>query len=295
MRGGVLTVDVVGVVRRDHRDREVLADLEQPVPDPLLDRQVVVHQLDEVVLLAEDVLELGRRRTGLGVVADAQPRLDLTRRAARGADQARGVLAEQLAVGARLVVVALHAGPAGEPEQVVHARRALRQQRHVGVGAGPADVVVAAVVPPDALLLVAAGVGCEVGLHADDRLDPGCGGLAVEVVGPEHVAVVGHRDAAHAELRRTPEKVIQSGRTVEHGVLGVDVEVDEVPTLGRVGRHGRGGPPQRHERSGIRGRAGRHAAWTDQLGEERQTTRPPVGILAGRTDSTAYPSGRPSA
>ena len=87
-------------------------------------------------------------------------------------DQAAGVLGEQLAVGARLVEEALHAGPAGEPEQVVHALGGLGEQRHVGVGAGPADVVVAAVVPADPLLLEAGGVGREVGLHADDRLDP---------------------------------------------------------------------------------------------------------------------------
>ena len=124
--GGVLAVDVVGVVGRDHRDAEVLAQLEQPVADPLLDGQVVVHQLDEVVVAAEDLLEVAGRLPGLGVVTDPEPGLDLAGRAAGGADQPLGVLGEELAVGARLVVVALHAGAAGEPEEVVHAGRRSR-------------------------------------------------------------------------------------------------------------------------------------------------------------------------
>ena len=48
--GRVLAVDVVGVVGGDDRDREVGAELEQAVAHPLLDGQVVVHQLDEVVV-----------------------------------------------------------------------------------------------------------------------------------------------------------------------------------------------------------------------------------------------------
>ena len=109
---------------------------------------------------------------GLVVVADPQPGLHLARRAAGGADQALGVLGEQLAVGARLVEEALERGARREPEQVVHARGGLGEQRHVGVGAAAGDVVVAAVVPADPLALEAGGVRGEVGLHADDRLDP---------------------------------------------------------------------------------------------------------------------------
>ena len=64
--------------------------------------------------------------------------------------------------------------PEREPEEVVHALGRLREQRHVGVGAASRDVVGPAVVEVDALALEAADVGGGVGLHADDRLDPGC-------------------------------------------------------------------------------------------------------------------------
>ena len=182
---------------------------------------------------------------------------------------------QQLAVGPGLVEEPLHRGARGEPEEVVHPLGVLGQQRHVGVGAGPGDVVVTAVVPAHPLLVEARGVGGEVGLHADDRLDPGGLGLGPEVVGAEHVAVVGHRDRVHAQLGGPLEHVAQPGRTVQHGVLGVDVEVDEtVPASGHGGR------------SALPGASG----WTRQCGpgvtpggagEDRQRTsasHPPLTV-----------------
>ena len=53
-------------------------------------------------------------------------------------------------------------------------------------------------------------------------------GLAVEVVGPVQVAVVGHRDRRHAELAGAAEQAVEQRRPVEHGVLGVHVQVHEV-------------------------------------------------------------------
>ena len=67
-------------------------------------------------------------------------------------------------------------------------------------------------------------------------LMPGGRGLAVEVVGAEHVAVVGHRERRHAQRGGLGEQVVEPGGAVEHGVLGVHVQVDErvavpVPTV----------------------------------------------------------------
>jgi hypothetical protein len=230
--GSVLLEHVVGVVGRDGRDAEVLGEPQQALADTVLDAQPVVHQLEEVVVLAEDVLEVAGCLTGLVVVADAQPRLHLARGASGRGDQPVGVLRQELAVGAWLVEEALHRRPRGEPEQVVHALGRLGEQGHVGVGTGTGDVVVATVVPAHPLLVEARGVGREVGLHADDRLDPRRASLGPEVVGPEHVAVVGHRDRAHAQLGGPLEHVSQPRRTVQHGVLGVDVEVDETVPAG---------------------------------------------------------------
>ena len=56
---------VMRVVGDDGPDAELAADLGQAVADPPLDVQAVVHQLEEVVLLAEDVLPFGRGLEGL--------------------------------------------------------------------------------------------------------------------------------------------------------------------------------------------------------------------------------------
>ena len=234
----VLLVDVVRVVGRDRRDAEVLAQAQQAVAHPGLDVEPVVHQLEEVVVLAEDRLEVTGRLAGLLVVADAQPGLHLTGRAAGRGDQAVGVLGQQLAVDPGLVEEPLHRGARGEPEQVVHALGVLGPHRHVRVGARTGDVVVTAVVPPHPLLVEARGVGRGVGLDADDRLDPGRLRLGPEVVGAEHVAVVGHRDRVHAQLGGALEHVSEAGGAVEHGVLGVHVEVDEPVPASGVARHG---------------------------------------------------------
>ena len=59
-------------------------------------------------------------------------------------------------------------------------------------------------------------------------LTPWLLGLAVEVVGAVQVAVVGHRDGRHAELAGAGEQPVEQRGPVEHGVLGVHVQVHEV-------------------------------------------------------------------
>ena len=227
LRLRVLAVDVVGVVGRQQRDLQVLGEPEQAVADAVLDVEPVVHQLEEVVLPAQDVLEVAGGLAGGVVVAVAQVHLHLAGRAPGRADDALAVLREQLAVHARVLEEAVAPGAGREPEQVVHALGALREQGHVRVGTPRGDVVGAAVVEVDALALEPGDVGREVRLDPDDRLDPGGLRLLVELVGPEHVAVVGHRHRRHPELGGALGQRSQPRRTVEHGVLGVDVEVDE--------------------------------------------------------------------
>ena len=82
----------------------------------------------------------------------------------------------------------------------------------------------------------AVGARGEVGLDADDRLDPGGLGLLPEVVGAEHVAVVGHRQRRHAHPGGLGEQVVEPGRAVEHGVLGVHVQVHERVAGSHAGR-----------------------------------------------------------
>jgi hypothetical protein len=93
-------------------------------------------------------------------------------------------------------------------------------------GAAAGDVVLAAGAPLDPGLVEPAAGG-DVGLGADDRLDPVRPRLLPEVEGAEDVAVVGHGQRRHAELGGLGEQVVEPGRAVEHRVLGVHVQVHE--------------------------------------------------------------------
>ena len=231
---GVAGTDVVQVIGRDEREVERSRDLEKVLSEAPLDGQAVIHDLDEVVVLAQDVSRVGRRGEGLVVVARLEPAVDLSGGAARGADESLAVGLEQLAIETRLEVVALEAGERRHAEEVVHAAGVLRPQGHVGVALGAATagailarafVEAAAEVEGAAFEATLWGV---VALQADDRLDAGGLGRLVEVVGAVQGAVVGHGDGGHALLDRSGHEIGQATRAIEHGVLGVHVEVDEV-------------------------------------------------------------------
>ncbi len=228
----VLLLDVVQVVGRQERQLQVLGQAHQVLAHPALDLVAVVHQLEEVVLAAEDVPELRRGLDREVVLAQPQPRLDLAGGAACRRDEPLAVLGEQLAVESRpLGEDGVEGGPRAHLEQVVHAGVVAGQQRHVGVRATTGDIVAgpgALVAPLHPGLVAAVRPGGDIGLEADDRLDVvGLRGLP-ELVCPEEVAVVGHRDRRHAHLLGGREHVLDPRGTVEHGVLGVVVQVDEV-------------------------------------------------------------------
>ena len=192
-------------------------------------RQPVVHQLEEVVVGAEDLPPLGGRLQRLAVVPQPQPGLHLTRRAAGGGDDAGGVFGDQLGIHPRpLAQLALEGRQRGQLEQVAQAGGVLGDHRQVRVGAAAGDVVglLAGVTPRDAPG-VKAGGGRDVGLDADDRLDPGLGRRVVELAGAEHVSVVGHPDRGHLQPLHLGQHRRDLRGTVQHRVLGVVMQVHE--------------------------------------------------------------------
>ena len=144
MRLGVLRLDVVRVVGGDQRQAGAPRDLDQAGAHRLLLGDAVVLQLEEVAVGSEDLGMLARHRLGGRHVA-AEDRLGQLATEARGeADQALGVLGEQLAVDARLVVVALEMRCADQLDEVAIADVVARQQDEVvGIAVGPALTVVA--------------------------------------------------------------------------------------------------------------------------------------------------------
>jgi hypothetical protein len=217
----------VGVVRDQRRDAHLAAHLVQLVLDAHVDLVVVVHDLEEEVLGPEDVPVVGGGLVGLLELPQAHPGLDLARGAAGGRDDSRRVLGDELPVHARLVVVALERGHAGEPEQVPQAFGVLRDHRHVRVRAAAGEVVAAlARLAPEHGLLVETVLRGDVGLDAEDRLDAGLLRLLVEPVAAVHVAVVGHRERGLPEALGLREQGFEFRGPVEHRVLGVHMQVD---------------------------------------------------------------------
>ena len=116
----------------------------------------------------------------------------------------------------------------------MHARGVLSPQSHVRVALLAATcarilrrsfIEAAAEVEWPAL---EATLRCVVTLESDDRIDAVLLAGLVEVVGAVEVAVIGHREGCHAEIDGLAEEIIEAGSAVEHGVLGVHVQVDEV-------------------------------------------------------------------
>ena len=134
--------DVVAVVGGQRRDAQGAADLEQPVAHPTLDRQAVIHQLEEVVVGSEDLPPPGGGLQRLAVVTEPQPGLHLAGRAAGGGDDAGRVLGNDLGVHPRpLAELAFERGQRRQQEQVAQAGRILGDHRQVGIGPAARHVV----------------------------------------------------------------------------------------------------------------------------------------------------------
>jgi hypothetical protein len=87
-----------------------------------------------------------------------------------------------------------------------------------------------------------AGAGRDVGLDADDRLDPGGDPGLVELERAEHRPVIGERERRHLELGGPLEERLDPRGPVQQGELRVHVEVNEVvptgqspPSIERIG------------------------------------------------------------
>ncbi len=219
----------MAVVGHQRRDVELAADLDQTLAHTTLDGQAVVHQLEEEVVLAPDLLPLRGGFERFALVAEAQARLDLARRAAGRGDDALVMVGDELFVHTGpLAELTLDRCEGGQLEQVPQARRVLGDHRHVGVGTRAGDVVgLLAGITPLHTLGGEARLRRDVRLDADDRLDAELLGDVVELAGAVHVSVVGHAHGRHPQPFGLLEQRSDLRGTVEHRVLGVGVQMNE--------------------------------------------------------------------
>ena len=79
--------------------------------------------------------------------------------------------------------------------------------------------------------------GGDIGLHADDGPDAFLACQLVKRPSPEHAPVVGECEARHLEFLDLVNEVGEAIGSVEEGVLGMRVEVDEAHSA-RFGQSG---------------------------------------------------------
>ena len=217
LRLGVVALEVVIVVGRHQRDPGPRGERPHALADLVLDVDPVVHDLEEVVLRAEHLAVAQRRARRALVVVREQVGGHLALGAGREREQPLCVLRQELVVHAGLVVEALEEGERGEPHQVAKAGLVARQQDQV--------------VHPRLARALRALAARDVGLHADDGLDPGLARRLVELDRPEHGAVVGEGERRHAHARRLLDHRVDRRGAVEQRVVAVIVQVDEVDEL----------------------------------------------------------------
>ena len=211
LKGSVLPVNVVGVVGRHNRETQVPVQLHQPTIDGRkISHAVVLHEL-QVIVAKQLLVPCG----GPSGIVDAALGYQL-RHLAAGAPgqhyQSLVVPFKELPVHPGLVVKTLQMGRRSQLDQVPIAFDVLRQNGYVVRVTLARDLAVAA-------------AGGHVHLAPYDWLDPGVPGDAVKVDGGVQHAVVGDREALHAQLLGSPHQGLYPAQAVQQAVLSVNMQV----------------------------------------------------------------------
>ena len=220
-------VRVVAIIGGQERSTDLARDRQQVGKHPALCFDLVIHHLDEEVLLAEDVLIHGGRLDGGFEVALAagvaffvrgirrKKLRNVPAEAPRRRDDPLGVRLEQFSVHPRLVVEALQVGTTRELEQVLIPDLRNCQKSDV----------VPEVLPPRRP--IEPRTGSQVTLHADHRSDAGLRGLLIELDRPVEHTVIGEPHSRLIVGNRRRDDVAHTGRPVEHRVFGMKMQVGE--------------------------------------------------------------------
>ena len=149
------------------------------------------------------------------------------------------MLRDELSIHARpLAQLALIGGQRGQGKKVAQAGGVFRNHCLVEVGAGSGNIVALLVrCAPQHALFIEARLRCHIRLDADNGLDTGAGHAAVEGIGAVHIAVVGHAYGRHFLADHLVCQHIDLGHAVQHGKLGVVVQVDEGGVFGHAAHH----------------------------------------------------------
>jgi hypothetical protein len=209
---GVVFAEVMRVVGGD----EGVAGFDRQAVDfgskALVLFEAVVLNLEEEIVLAEELAVVVGEAFGFVAFFVEDGFVNVAAEAGGEADEAFGVLGEEVFIDAGLVVEAFEAGGGNEVDEVAIAFLVFAEEDEVvvavGIGAG----------------LVVAG---DVDFAADDGMDAGGFVGVVEGDCAEEVAVVGHADGGHVLFGADLHELVDFAGSVEEGVVSVVVEVNE--------------------------------------------------------------------
>ena len=177
MCGIVVLAEVVAVTRGNGLRPDALRDAAKDRKGTAFLFDIVVLELDEVVLFAEDVLVPLGNGQRLFFVALCCRLGDLALETGGQGDNPLVVLLQYFIIDTRLIVETLEVADGNDVAQVLIALEVFRQEDQV-IG------------KPCLLVLVEAAARGHIDLAADDRLEPGVLHLHVEVQHAVHVAMV---------------------------------------------------------------------------------------------------------
>ena len=223
-------IEKMHIIRRDEAEPEFSSELPHlPRAGGLLGKAMVVN-FEEKAIFAEDVDEFPEALPSPVEVFVLDELIHLSVDAAAQTNEPLGVRGEGFFVDAGFVVHALKVTEAGQLHEIRVADIRRGEQGDMGIAF------------PLRLASDRDGLGFfvgqgdsrrrEVGLAADDRLDPRFFGLLVEIDRPENVAMIRHRHRRHLAALRLFHQVLDPHRPVEEGVFGVQMKVNE-----GIGRH----------------------------------------------------------
>ena len=210
----VLLVRIMDIVGDHGLDAQFVGQPFQLGQDVHLLPNPVVLKLD-IEILSKHALQTPGQLIGFLIPIMQQMLWDVPCKACRQADEPLVMLLQQIIVDARLIVEPVNEGLRGELHQILIPGLILGQQDEVGV------------VPIRLPLLDGIGPMGNVGLHAQDGLDPLLLALPIEIDDAVHDPMVRDGKGRLAQSLCPGDQSWDAGRPIQQGILGMDMQMHE--------------------------------------------------------------------
>jgi hypothetical protein len=220
---GVGVAEVVAIIGSDKRNAGFLGKAEEIGVNALFDFEALILNFEEEIGFAEEVAEAVGRAAGVVEAIVEEGFVDFAAEAGGEADEAAGVLGEEVVINARAVVEAFKEAGGDELDEIAVAVFGFAEEEEV-IGAAGGGVVARRIVGWAAIV---AGAFGDVDFAADDGLDATSGGGVVEMGGGKEIAVVGDGDGGEAAAGGFLDEFGNFAGAVEEGEIGMEMKVDE--------------------------------------------------------------------